>query len=118
MFKQSSSNAWKGWGIVFLILALLPLFLGFNKLLVYNNSTYRSVNAYVGGDAYNYIINGNYATAYFVLTGILVMAAIGCGIMWNFCEIRNGLYEIEIPESTLKASEQVDRIKDDIQPEK
>ncbi len=28
-----------------------------------------SENAYVGGDAYNYIINAGYATAYFVLAG-------------------------------------------------
>jgi hypothetical protein len=27
-----------------------------------------NVNAYVGGDAYNYIINGTYATAFFVLS--------------------------------------------------
>ena len=34
------------------------------------NSEYSSrlVNAYVGGDAYNYIINGTYAIAFFVLT--------------------------------------------------
>ncbi len=46
--------------------------MGFYKMFAYNNpETVRysdqPVNAYVGGDAYNYIINANYATAYFVL---------------------------------------------------
>ena len=41
-------------------------------------SSYREhVNAYVGGDAYNYIINGTHATAFFVLTTMFVLAAIG-----------------------------------------
>ena len=45
----------------------------------YYNSEYSSrlVNAYVGGDAYNYIINGTYATAFFVLTAMFVLAAVG-----------------------------------------
>lgn len=35
----------------------------------YNSENFPSLNrnAYVGGDAYNYIINGNYATGCFVL---------------------------------------------------
>ena len=41
------------------------LIIGFYKMLIYDDYT----NAYVGGDAYNYIINGTYATAYFVLAG-------------------------------------------------
>lgn len=43
---------------------------GYDKLVNYYNSEYTTaynVNAYVGGDAYNYIINGNYATGFFVL---------------------------------------------------
>lgn len=43
------------------------LCVGFFKLLVYDNDSYDTTNAYVGGDAYNYIINANYATAYFTL---------------------------------------------------
>ena len=42
---------------------------------------YKYVNAYVGGDAYNYIINGTYATAYFVLTAMFVLASIGLVIV-------------------------------------
>ena len=43
------------------------LALGFFKMLIYDD--YNEINAYVGGDAYNFIINGTYATAYFVLAG-------------------------------------------------
>lgn len=53
------------------------LFKGIDKLTNYENTDYSSINAYVGGDAYNYIINGTHATAYFVLTAMFVLAAIG-----------------------------------------
>lgn len=49
----------------------ITLYKGIDKMTnYYYNSEYSSrlVNAYVGGDAYNYIINGTYATAFFVLT--------------------------------------------------
>lgn len=50
------------------VLSAISLGIGLYKLFVYENSEYGSkINAYVGGDAYNYIINSNYATAYFVL---------------------------------------------------
>jgi len=38
---------------------------------------YNSVNSYVGGDAYNFIINGTYATAFFILGLIFVTLGIG-----------------------------------------
>ena len=55
--------------ILFYVLSGFFVMLGFYKILIYENGEYisDSVNAYVGGDAYNYIINANYATAYFVL---------------------------------------------------
>lgn len=56
---------------------------GFYKLLVYKNydgSKYPSlaednVNAYVGGDAYNYIINMGFATSLFIFALICVVIA-------------------------------------------
>ena len=57
------------------------LYQGIDKMTNYHNSDYRQVNAYVGGDAYNYIINGTYATAFFVLTAMFVLAAIGLMIL-------------------------------------
>ena len=55
------------------------LYKGIDKMTNYYNSEYSSklVNAYVGGDAYNYIINGTYATAFFVLTAMFALAAVG-----------------------------------------
>lgn len=58
------------------ILGFVSVSMGFYKMFFYENpeSVYLdSVNAYVGGDAYNYIINGNYAISYFVLALILVV---------------------------------------------
>lgn len=60
------------------------LYKGIDKMTNYYNSesySWRNKNAYVGGDAYNYIINGNYATAFFVLTSMFVLAAIGLMIL-------------------------------------
>ena len=78
----------------FLVLVSVAAFLtafcfsvaGFYKLTAYENpdtedSFYydddEAVNAYVGGDAYNYIINGTRATAYFVFAGVMVMIGFG-----------------------------------------
>jgi undecaprenyl pyrophosphate phosphatase UppP len=41
----------------------------------------KSVNAYVGGDAYNYIINANLSTSFYVFA--FVLAFIGFLIQWN-----------------------------------
>lgn len=71
------------WVTVCILAFLTFTFLGFYKIFAYNNpeyaSTYnKSKNAYVQGDAYNYIINGTYATAYFVLAGTMLLTA--CGV--------------------------------------
>lgn len=50
---------------------------------------HKYVNAYVGGDAYNYIINGTYATAFFVLTAMFVLAAIGLVIIHYLSQKEN-----------------------------
>ncbi len=61
-------------------LAIIPFLLGMHKLLAYNNGELfreKAVNAYVGGDAYNYIINGNYFTGFMVMALIFVVMG-GC----------------------------------------
>ena len=65
------------------LLACFTLYKGYDKMHnYYNSENYYSLNhnAYVGGDAYNYIINGTYATAYYTLTAGLIVAGtvIGC----------------------------------------
>ena len=57
--------------IIFYLASGFMLYKGYDKMTNYYNSEYstsNNVNAYVGGDAYNYIINGNYATGFFVLS--------------------------------------------------
>lgn len=76
-----------GWSAVGIIGFFISLGMGFYKLFAYENSndeysfSDESVNAYVGGDAYNFIINGTYTTAYFVLAGICLMFAVGMLIL-------------------------------------
>lgn len=62
--------------IVSYIISCVFIGLGFHKMLVYENPesyVLDSKNTYVGGDAYNYIINANFTTAYFVLALIFVL---------------------------------------------
>lgn len=71
---------WKWFSICSVIVSVIMLIIGFNKMFRYDNGEhfpYEYINAYVSGDAYNYIINGTYATAYFVLAGTFLLAAIG-----------------------------------------
>ncbi len=67
-------------GAIMLIAFFIFLFIGFDKINNYSNSDlfYSSnTNAYVGGDAYNYIINGTYFTGYMVLAiGFLISSVI------------------------------------------
>ncbi len=63
---------------VFFIAFGVVTYRGYDKMTKYYNSGISSLNknAYVEGDAYNYIINGTYATAYFVLgSGFLLTSA-------------------------------------------
>ena len=72
------------------IIGIVMVGMGFYKYLVYANSKYGSnVNAYVGGDAYNYIINGTYFIAYAVLgMGFFVIATIS-GVASMFMSVKD-----------------------------
>lgn len=64
--------------ILFYLLSAVMLYKGYDKMTNYSNPEYSFMtthNAYVGGDAYNYIINGNYATGFFVLSGSFLITA-------------------------------------------
>lgn len=89
--KKKKSSVWKRLSIVSLVCAAFTLFKGIHKMTVYDSGDYYPydiVNAYVGGDAYNYIINGTYATAFFVLTAMFVLAAIGLMVI-HYVSARN-----------------------------
>lgn len=65
------------------VLGVFNLATGHDKIAnYYNSENYSSLNenAYVGGDAYNYIINGTYFTGYAVKgMGYLIISTI-CGV--------------------------------------
>ena len=78
--KTEGKSMWKYLSGVSFTGSVITLWLGFDKMLNYvNDEMYWKDphNMYVGGDAYNYIINGNYATAFFVLTAMLALMGIG-----------------------------------------
>lgn len=61
-------SVWSILSIISLACACITFFKGIDKMVNYDNGDYypyELVNAYVGGDAYNYIINGTYSTAFF-----------------------------------------------------
>ena len=65
---------------LFYVLMTASVLKGFHKLFVYESPDDfgDAVNAYVGGDAYNYIINAGQATAYFVLCVLFAVIAMTC----------------------------------------
>ncbi len=95
--------------ICLFIFGCTQIAVGFDKKNEYYNSenSITSTNAYVGGDAYNYIINGTYFTGYlvlgsssiicstFLLTGSLLILAI---YNQKSLIIDNKNQEIELPK--------------------
>lgn len=71
---------------------VVTIILGFNRMLVYDNGEYYPYelkNAYVGGDAYNYIINGNHSTAFFVLATLFAILGIGFIVLYYLSVLEN-----------------------------
>ncbi|WP_210367731.1 hypothetical protein [Bacillus sp. REN3] len=75
---------------ILLLAGMIFIFQGYDKLTNYSNPNPDEelfaddedmVNAYVGGDAYNYIINAERATGMFVLAGFSFVLAVGSGIL-------------------------------------
>ena len=78
--SEKKLSVWCILAICSLVGALITFIMGVYKMAIYDSGDYYPYspqNAYVGGDAYNYIINGTYATAFFVLTAMFVLAAVG-----------------------------------------
>lgn len=88
---------------VFYLISGVMLYKGYDKMTNYHNSEYSTslnVNAYVGGDAYNYIINGNYATGFFVLATGFIIAGTIC--------LSSGLIVSLINETDIQQNEIID----------
>lgn len=77
---SSIANALEMICIIFILIGIFMIGLGFYKMMVYENyDSYvlESINAYVGGDAYNIIINAIYFAGYSVLgIGSLIISTI------------------------------------------
>ncbi len=78
--KSEKSSTWSA---VAVIVGVISLMLGLYNLFFYASPEGYGdpINAHVGGDAYNYIINAAQATAYFVVTGASFLIAIGLNIL-------------------------------------
>ena len=97
--KQVSNGKFRIWcwlSLLSFIGAGISFYKGVDKMVNYYNSELsfvKSVNAYVGGDAYNYIINGTYSTAFFVLTAMFVLAGIGFIMLHYLSDLRADVIE-------------------------
>lgn len=92
---------------IMFVVSLIMIFKGYDKMINYSNIgdtvTSLSKNAYVGGDAYNYIINGTYATGYFVLATLFALVGIGFIIIGYLDKIKYIKVE-QINQNSLKKS--------------
>lgn len=86
---RKKDNKFKVFAILSFLVSAILMGIGFYKMYVYDNGEITDIytNAYVGGDAYNFIINGTYAISYFVLTTAFALMGIGFLIL---NEMRNG----------------------------
>lgn len=72
-------SRWNVTAVCCLVAAAVFFCMGLYKMCFYDQR--HMVNAYVGGDAYNYIINASYVTACWVLSGALMVCAACCKII-------------------------------------
>ncbi|MGP4076284.1 hypothetical protein [Halobacillus sp. K22] len=86
---------------ILLLTGITFLTLGFDRMHNYNNpdseesylfddDSEEPKNAYVGGDAYNFIINGTHSTAYFVLASAMFILS----VLLFICQIQYDTREL------------------------
>lgn len=92
------------------IVAGIMLYKGYDKMTNYSNSSRNHVNVYVGGDAYNYIINGNYATSFFVLA---MGSAISGFICLGTSMILENMSNTKVKVESLPAQTEDTKVEDD-----
>ena len=56
--------------------SLAPLYFGVRKMN-FSASSYETTDVFVGGDAYNYIINAGHSTGCFILFGVCILLMLG-----------------------------------------
>lgn len=86
------------WGmVIFTIVAVIFFLRSWNvkNRYSYSEYSYHNVNAYVGGDAYNYIINGTYYTGLSVIASGFMICAMLSGGLLAYVNIKEKESEIE-----------------------
>ncbi len=89
---KSLADKFKILAAVFLVLSIMFSIFAFYKLLVYENSDYHTEdnkNAYVNGDAYNYIINGTYFAGFASLSGACLICSCATYSLGEYAELKS-----------------------------
>ena len=103
--NPEGKGIWKFLSIISFVISLIVLGLGLDKMLNYDSGElfpYEYHNAYVGGDAYNYIINSNYATGFFVLATMFSLVGIGFIILYYLSKISDGQGKLLSTDRTIE----------------
>lgn len=103
------SDKLKLFSVLAVIVGCIFIGIGFYKKNVYESNDYswsQPKNMYVGGDAYNYIINGTYFTGYVVIGSALIIIGglfyTGAGIIETI-EKSDACKKYSVPYNTLNA---------------
>lgn len=105
--ESEGKRIWKILSSIAFIISVVALGFGLDKMLNYNSGEsypYEYHNAYVGGDAYNYIINGNYATGLFVLSTMFALMGIGFIILYYLSKMADGQNKLLTTNRTIEGS--------------
>ena len=106
--KSEGKGLWKGLSGISFIISAIVLGFGLDKMFIYDNGEYAPYeyhNAYVGGDAYNYIINGNYSTGFFVLATMFALMGIGFIILYYLSKMADGQSKLLAASPATECSE-------------
>lgn len=87
-------------GILAIVVSIFFFYQAYDKYANYYQSSLglssRDINVYVGGDAYNYIINGNYFTGFSVLgVGSLLLGMLCIGIAYIYSQVEESKVELQ-----------------------
>lgn len=90
------NNNYQEISFVCIVMGILSWCYGFYKFLCYRREStiqYDAMNAYVGSDAYNYIINGNYFIAFSVIGSTLLIIGVLLRLYTNLA--KGGFFDIK-----------------------
>lgn len=92
--------------VILILLGICFIMIGFSKKNNYSNGSYSSKNAYVGGDAYNYIINSGYFTGYVTLGGLVSVGGVVLYSTAILATANNNSYENLAPNQSKDENEE------------